>query len=161
MILFWRSKCSTFLSILTPAHPSRQRSLSICPEASSFSTYHVSFDRLLPRARIANGSWVRNSNPFLTILYAFRSWHVSKSQSFSLLTRVSFSRMKRKKVWIDDASLLSETVTWLSGIPEDIIHQKLLCHHHQQPCSHSTQHARSWCVRTAKGHICIASPSNV
>ena len=76
LALFWRFlciswfKCSTSLSRLTPMHPSRQRSLSICPGASSFSTYHVSFDWLPPRPRIANGSWVWNSNPFLTIRYA-------------------------------------------------------------------------------------------
>ena len=108
------------------------------------------------------------------------TWHVSKSHSsFSLLTLVPFSQMKRKKIWIHDASLLSEMVTWLSAIPEGIIHQKLLCHHHQQRaeaqvslpspnpssscshplfvcfvqhCSHLSQHARSRCVRAAEGH---------
>ena len=127
------SKCLSFLSRLTPKHPSRQRSPSICLDVSNSSTCHVSFDRLPPRARIANGSWVWNANPFLTIRYASRSWHVSKPHpSFSLLTPVPFSQMKRKKIWIHDAPLLSEMVTWLSGIPEGIIHRKLLCHHHQQ-----------------------------
>ena len=93
----------------------------------------MGFDRLPPRARTAHGSWVLNSNPFLTIGYASRSWHVSKSHySFSLLAMVPFSPMKRKRIWIRDASPLSEMVAWLSGIPEGIIHQKLLCHLPQQ-----------------------------
>ena len=171
---------STFLSRLTPAHLSQQRSLSICLEVSNTSTYRVSFDRLPPRATIAHGSWVWNSNPFLTIRYASWSWHVSKPHcSFSLLTLVPFPPMKRKRIWIRDASLLRETVTWLSGIPEGIIHQKLPCHLPQQKaeaqvpslsqlfislftptfcvclvqdCSRCCQHARTRCVRTATGH---------
>ena len=51
--------------------------------------------------------------------------------SFSLLTRVPFSQVKSKKIWVHDTSSLSEVVTWLSGIPEDILHQKLLCHHNR------------------------------
>ena len=130
MILFWRflysswSKCSTFLSKLIPAHLSQQRSLSICLEVTNSSTYRVNFDLRPPRAGIASGSWVWNSNPFPTIQYAFRSWHVSRSHwSFSLLTLAPFSPMK----WIHAAWLLSEMVKWLAGIPESIIHQELHC----------------------------------
>ena len=111
-----------------PTHVlSQQRSLSICLAVSNTITYRASFDLLPPRARIANGSWGWTSNPFLTIRYASRSRPVSKSRcSFSLLTLVPFSPVKRKKIWIHDASLLSGMVRWLAGILGGIIHQELL-----------------------------------
>ena len=139
------------------------------------------FDLLSPRARIADGSWVWTSNPFLTIRYASRSWNVSKPHcSFSLLTLVPFSPVKRKKICIHDASLLSEMVRWLAGIPRGIIHKvtsfvtpfnKRQKHKYPfysptlhflvytslsvcflQDCSHRRKLARTRCVRTAQGH---------
>ena len=101
---FWRFPCGSYsrcvspLSLLSPAHPSQGRLPSICPEFSSSSICHSSFDRRPPRLRTACGVWIWNSNPSLTIRHTFRSWLVSISHcSFSLLTRVPFSEGKRKR----------------------------------------------------------------
>ena len=85
-----------FFSTLSLTHPSQGRSLSICPGRSSFSTYHVSFDQLPPRPTTASGFWVWDSNPFLTIRYAFRSWHVFNIAPF-FLTFDTGSLLAREK----------------------------------------------------------------
>ena len=63
-------KYSTVLSRLTPTHPSRQRSLSICLEVSNSSTYRVSFVQPPHQLTAANVVWFWNTTLSLAISIA-------------------------------------------------------------------------------------------
>ena len=117
-------------SRVTPTHPSRGRSLSICLEVSSSSTCHVSFVQHPHRLTTASPVWIWNTTLSLT-LPPFRE--------------------RNKKKSTHDALSPSEKMPRLSVVSRDIIHQNRHRHHHRQgagaqvfvpfnnlsfPCSH-------------------------